>query len=84
MHRGLPDRLHGDSDKLTQCLECLLDNAIKFTRVGGLALRVTGKPVESDRLALSFAVIDTGIGFTDLGGGNAVSALLPARRLDDP
>ncbi|MBB3242765.1 signal transduction histidine kinase/CheY-like chemotaxis protein [Pseudomonas sp. Tn43] len=64
---GLPDRLHGDSGKLTQCLECLLDNAIKFTRVGGLALRVTGKPVAPDRLALSFAVIDTGIGFTDLG-----------------
>ena len=64
---GLPDRLYGDSAKLMQCLECLLDNAIKFTRVGGLALRVTGKPVENGRLALSFAVIDTGIGFTDLG-----------------
>jgi len=65
---GLPDRLFGDSGKLVQCLECLLDNAIKFTRVGGLALRVTGKPAaEPGRLALSFAVIDTGIGFTDLG-----------------
>jgi len=64
---GLPDRLHGDSARLTQCLECLLDNAIKFTRIGGVALRVTGKPVGADRLALSFAVIDTGIGFTDLG-----------------
>jgi CheY-like chemotaxis protein len=64
---GLPDRLYGDSGKLAQCLECLLDNAIKFTRVGGLALRVTGKPVGPGRLALSFAVIDTGIGFSDLG-----------------
>jgi CheY-like chemotaxis protein len=64
---GVPDRLHGDSAKLVQCLECLLDNAIKFTRVGGLALRVTGKAVNPERLALSFAVIDTGIGFTDLG-----------------
>jgi len=63
----LPDRLHGDSAKLAQCLECLLDNAIKFTHVGGLALRVTGKPSTGNRLALSFAVIDTGIGFTDLG-----------------
>jgi CheY-like chemotaxis protein len=63
----LPDRLYGDSAKLAQCLECLLDNAIKFTRVGGLALRVTGKPSTGNRLALSFAVIDTGIGFTDLG-----------------
>ncbi|WP_260958244.1 hybrid sensor histidine kinase/response regulator [Pseudomonas citri] len=64
---GLADRLLGDSGKLAQCLECLLDNAIKFTRVGGLALRVSGRPTELDRLALSFAVIDTGIGFTDLG-----------------
>jgi len=64
---GLPDRMQGDSVKIAQCLECLLDNAIKFTRVGGLALRVTGKAAEFDRLALSFAVIDTGIGFTDLG-----------------
>ena len=64
---GVPDRLHGDSAKLAQCLECLLDNAIKFTRVGGLALRVTGKTLNPERLALSFAVIDTGIGFTDLG-----------------
>ncbi|MBP5947122.1 MULTISPECIES: hybrid sensor histidine kinase/response regulator [unclassified Pseudomonas] len=63
----LPDRLNGDSTKLAQCLECLLDNAIKFTRVGGLALRVTGKPSTDNRMALSFAVIDTGIGFTDLG-----------------
>jgi signal transduction histidine kinase/ActR/RegA family two-component response regulator len=64
---GVPDRLHGDNVKIAQCLECLLDNAIKFTRIGGLALRVTAKTIEPDRLALTFAVIDTGIGFTDLG-----------------
>lgn len=65
--QGLPDRLFGDSAKLVQCLECLLDNSIKFTHVGGLALRVSGKPGEEGRQVLSFAVIDTGIGFTDLG-----------------
>ncbi|WP_095080637.1 hybrid sensor histidine kinase/response regulator [Pseudomonas sp. Irchel s3h17] len=64
---GVPDRFNGDSAKLVQCLECLLDNAIKFTRVGGLALRVSGKSTEPGRQNLSFAVIDTGIGFTDLG-----------------
>lgn len=63
---GLPDRLQGDSSKLIQCLECLLDNAIKFTREGGLVLRVTGKSAGEGRMALSFTVIDTGIGFTDL------------------
>ncbi|MHC8405645.1 hybrid sensor histidine kinase/response regulator [Pseudomonas sp. TMB3-21] len=67
---GLPDRLHGDSARLAQSLECLLDNAIKFTRVGAVVLQVTGKSVESGRWALSFAVIDTGIGFTDLGEAN--------------
>ncbi|MBZ9785516.1 response regulator [Pseudomonas sp. REP124] len=64
---NVPDRLYGDNLKLAQCLECLLDNAIKFTRVGGVALRVTAKTIKPDRLALTFAVIDTGIGFTDLG-----------------
>ncbi|BBN57573.1 hybrid sensor histidine kinase/response regulator [Pseudomonas chlororaphis subsp. aurantiaca] len=63
---GLPDRLLGDRGKLSQCLECLLDNAIKFTRVGGLVLRVTGKPPAPGRLAMTFAVIDTGIGFVNL------------------
>lgn len=67
---GLPDRVHGDSAKLAQSLECLLDNAIKFTRIGGVILRVTGKPVEAGRWTLSFVVIDTGIGFTDLSEAN--------------
>jgi signal transduction histidine kinase/CheY-like chemotaxis protein len=63
---GLPDRLQGDSGKLIQCLECLLDNAIKFTREGGLVLRVTGKSAGEGRMALCFTVIDSGIGFTYL------------------
>jgi signal transduction histidine kinase/CheY-like chemotaxis protein len=63
---SLPDRLQGDSGKLIQCLECLLDNAVKFTREGGLALRVKGKSSGENRIALAFSVIDTGIGFTNL------------------
>lgn len=71
---GLADRLLGDSGKLAQCLECLLDNAIKFTRAGGVALRVTGRPSELDRLVLSFAVIDTGIGLPTLARQLCTSA----------
>lgn len=63
---GVPDRLLGDRGKLNQCLECLLDNAIKFTRVGGVVLRITAKPEVDGRQALSLAVIDTGIGFVNL------------------
>ncbi|WP_191486316.1 hybrid sensor histidine kinase/response regulator [Pseudomonas sp. FEN] len=62
----VPDSLYGDSQKIAQCLECLVDNAIKFTREGGLVLRVQGKPVAEEQWALSFAVIDSGIGFVDL------------------
>ncbi|WP_273824680.1 hybrid sensor histidine kinase/response regulator [Pseudomonas asplenii] len=62
----LPDSLHGDATKIVQCLECLVDNAIKFTREGGLVLRVIGHSAEPGHLTLSFAVIDSGIGFTHL------------------
>ncbi len=76
LHRGLhfaievaeelPDSLHGDATKILQCLECLVDNAIKFTREGGMVLRVIGHSAEPGQLTLSFAVIDSGIGFTHL------------------
>ncbi|UUQ66871.1 ATP-binding protein [Pseudomonas fuscovaginae UPB0736] len=62
----LPDSLHGDATKILQCLECLVDNAIKFTREGGMVLRVIGHSAEPGQLTLSFAVIDSGIGFTHL------------------
>ena len=61
--RGLPDQWIGDAEKIRQCLECLLDNAIKFTREGGVILRVTGKTASPGRWTLAFNVIDSGIGF---------------------
>jgi len=61
--RSLPDQWVGDAEKIRQCMECLLDNAIKFTREGGVILRVTGKTADSGRWALAFNVVDSGIGF---------------------
>lgn len=63
---GLPDRLQGDRCKLSHCLECLLDNAIKFTPSGSVMLRVLTRPASAQRVSLSFEVIDSGIGFVDL------------------
>lgn len=60
---GLPDHWVGDEAKIRQCLECLLDNAIKFTCEGGVILRVTGKAIDEARWSLAFNVIDSGIGF---------------------
>ncbi len=62
----LADRLIGDPDKLMQCLDCLLDNAFKFTHHGSVRLRVVGVPLSDGRLRLSFIVTDTGIGFAFL------------------
>ena len=61
--RTLPDTWLGDAQKIRQCLECLLDNAIKFTHQGGVILRVTGKTAGPGRWNLAFNVIDSGIGF---------------------
>jgi len=62
----LPDRVIGDADKLLQCLDCLLDNAFKFTHQGTVRLRVVGVPRSDGGLHLSFIVTDTGIGFAFL------------------
>ena len=56
---GLPQYLKGDPVRLRQILVNLLGNAIKFTRQGGITLKVEkGKTKET----LCFSVHDTGIG----------------------
>ncbi|MGR3888601.1 hybrid sensor histidine kinase/response regulator [Pseudomonas sp. 1152_12] len=62
----LPDRVIGDADKLIQCLDCLLDNAFKFTHEGAVRLRVVGVPQSDGSVRLSFIVTDSGIGFAFL------------------
>ncbi|NVZ71437.1 hybrid sensor histidine kinase/response regulator [Pseudomonas costantinii] len=62
----LPDRVIGDAGKLIQCLDCLLDNAFKFTHEGSVRVRVVGVPHSDGSVRLSFIVTDTGIGFAFL------------------
>jgi signal transduction histidine kinase len=58
--------LVGDAYKLRQCLECLLDNAIKFTQSGSVRIRVQGQAQGEEQVQLLIEVIDSGIGFTRL------------------
>ena len=51
-----------DEVKLRQVLGNLLGNAVKFTREGGVALRVTASPPEGETCSLRFEVEDTGPG----------------------
>ncbi|MFP4430097.1 MAG: ATP-binding protein [Spirochaetaceae bacterium] len=59
--RDVPPRLRIDVEKLKQILDRLLDNAVKFTSVGGITLSVETSAPESV-YSLEFSVADTGIG----------------------
>ncbi|HEY8876486.1 MAG TPA: response regulator [Roseateles sp.] len=60
----LPDRLVGDSLRLTQVLNNLVGNAIKFTPKGEIVVRAEFLGEEEGRMRLRVTVRDTGIGMT--------------------
>ena len=60
----LPAFAVGDPVRLRAALENLIDNAVKFTEHGSVALRVTPLRSTRGRIAVAFAVSDSGIGLT--------------------
>ncbi|WP_267928518.1 response regulator [Desulfolithobacter dissulfuricans] len=60
----VPESLVGDPARLSQILMNLAGNGIKFTREGGVRIKVDLEKIDSetDRAWLSFTVADTGIG----------------------
>ncbi|WP_136810322.1 ATP-binding protein [Desulfosediminicola flagellatus] len=58
----LPEYVLGDSDRLRQILVNLLGNAIKFTSIGGVALRIRLEKQSADSVDLRFDITDSGIG----------------------
>ncbi|MBF0179895.1 MAG: response regulator [Magnetococcales bacterium] len=59
---GVPEGLRGDPLRLQQVLLNLLGNAVKFTTVGEVDLRVEVASRREDQVELRFLVRDTGIG----------------------
>jgi CheY-like chemotaxis protein len=59
---AVPPLVKGDATRLRQVLLNLLGNAVKFTREGSVDFEVTAKTAEDGRLAVSFEVLDTGVG----------------------
>jgi CheY-like chemotaxis protein len=60
----LPAFVIGDPVRLRAALENLVDNAVKFTESGGVALNVTPVRSAKGKVGVSFAVSDSGIGLT--------------------
>lgn len=61
---GLPKTITGDKRKLIQVLNNLLDNAVKFTSVGRVAIHLDFSVKKNGKVALTFTVSDTGIGIS--------------------
>ncbi len=60
----LPALVTGDSVRLRAALENLIDNAVKFTDAGGVALSVTPARNVNGKAGIAFAVSDSGIGLS--------------------
>ncbi len=61
--QDVPDKLIGDKLKLTQIVNNLLSNSLKFTEKGGINLSVSLlQPLSNDKVRLHFKISDTGIG----------------------
>ena len=61
---AFPGHVIGDPVRLRAAVENLIDNAVKFTERGDVLLRMSATRGGRDRLRLSFAMIDSGIGMT--------------------
>src|SRR2546426_10534009 len=59
---GVPLRLRGDPLRLRQVLVNVAGNAVKFTRQGGIEVRISRIDGSAAQATLQFAVRDTGIG----------------------
>jgi CheY-like chemotaxis protein len=60
----IPALVVGDPVRLRAALENLIDNAVKFTEQGGVALEVKPMRGPKGKVGVAFAVSDSGIGLT--------------------
>jgi signal transduction histidine kinase/DNA-binding response OmpR family regulator/HPt (histidine-containing phosphotransfer) domain-containing protein len=65
VNNNIPPKLVGDSYRLQQVIVNLISNAVKFTEIGSICIKLQIKEDRKQQLMLQFSVIDTGIGMTE-------------------
>ena len=63
--KDIPHVLYGDEIRVKQCILNILNNAVKYTHEGSVTLRLTGRRISEEEVALRVNVIDTGIGIKE-------------------
>lgn len=83
---NLPERLYGDELRIRQILLNLINNAIKYTKEGGVTVKVTFSKINrirkenSPHIELKIAIKDTGIGIRE---EDKVNLFKSFKRLDE-
>jgi len=62
LHKDIPNNLMGDYLKIKQVLTNIIGNALKFTTLGEVVVRVRVNSISRDVCSLNFSIKDTGIG----------------------
>ena len=59
---SMPNCLKGDSEKIMQILDNLLENAVKYTYEGSIRLDIGYRTITPDKVDVTFTISDTGVG----------------------
>lgn len=65
IHPEVPEVVIGDQVRLTQILNNLVSNAVKFTDSGGITIYINKTRQDQSEVDLEFSVADTGIGIPE-------------------
>ncbi|WP_439698415.1 PAS domain S-box protein [Mucilaginibacter sp. AW1-7] len=61
---GIPEMVTGDNMRLSQVMNNLVSNAVKFTHTGGVTIKLEKELINSTTVTVKFTVTDTGIGIS--------------------
>ncbi|MBQ7971893.1 MAG: response regulator [Lachnospiraceae bacterium] len=65
LDENIPHLLYGDMGRIGQILINIMNNSIKFTKQGGVCLKVTSRYLDEEHIELQFVISDTGIGIKE-------------------